>query len=530
MRKIVISQSFPMGRFHATPWKVFPYDDPHGEWPPSPWRLLRAVLARSHQLEREITYVDDLARQNLTHAFTQSFLGWQVPDLTWRGVGLRQYQPADFEWKPKDYKKKGVPAYRGYNTTKVQDNFWLTAGSEQPLYWVFDGEEWDEPTIKLLDECLARMTYFGRAESITAIHRVTESEAGLPEKLNCPLYDQRTNDSVPVLCPLPDVTLEQLQLTTDNPAVRNSTVPPGAVWRFAERPARPAAALRPRRPSPEAKPVHALQFAIGSRVAPNLDHIALISNWFRGRAIRLFLEELGVAKGAWNHATAEQKQAVSLLAGKSSANQPMEGHQHACFGFYLEPETGKPSRLLAWRKTPFSADEQAAIRQAAADPFTLGYREKDQRAGKRDPWKVHCVPLDSAVPLPPGFDPSQSFREWESLTPYVPPRHAFDDRGKPKPGEEPEKQLVRDLSLLGFSEPRILALDRMNQPIDPKSQDFGQWIKVHGKRQGREGSSNLSKRGFRFRLTFPEPVPGPIALGHSSHFGLGLFTPAVQIA
>jgi len=29
-----------------------------------------------------------------------------------------------------------------------------------------------------------------------------------------------------------------------------------------------------------------------------------------------------------------------------------------------------------------------------------------------------------------------------------------------------------------------------------------------------------------FRIRFPEPVLGPIALGHSSHFGLGLFLPA----
>ena len=29
-----------------------------------------------------------------------------------------------------------------------------------------------------------------------------------------------------------------------------------------------------------------------------------------------------------------------------------------------------------------------------------------------------------------------------------------------------------------------------------------------------------------FRLTFEAPINGPIALGHSCHFGLGLFVPA----
>lgn len=29
-----------------------------------------------------------------------------------------------------------------------------------------------------------------------------------------------------------------------------------------------------------------------------------------------------------------------------------------------------------------------------------------------------------------------------------------------------------------------------------------------------------------WRLTFPEPIQGPLALGFGCHFGLGLFTPA----
>jgi len=31
-----------------------------------------------------------------------------------------------------------------------------------------------------------------------------------------------------------------------------------------------------------------------------------------------------------------------------------------------------------------------------------------------------------------------------------------------------------------------------------------------------------------FRIVFPEEMYGPICLGHSSHFGLGLFVPAEE--
>ena len=44
---IAIQLDFPGGRFHATPWGR---DVNEGvvEWPPSPWRFLRALLATWH--------------------------------------------------------------------------------------------------------------------------------------------------------------------------------------------------------------------------------------------------------------------------------------------------------------------------------------------------------------------------------------------------------------------------------------------------------------------------------------------------
>src|SRR5437870_10916889 len=41
---ISISLTFPAGRFHATPWGHH-VNEGLPEWPPSPWRLLRALVA-----------------------------------------------------------------------------------------------------------------------------------------------------------------------------------------------------------------------------------------------------------------------------------------------------------------------------------------------------------------------------------------------------------------------------------------------------------------------------------------------------
>lgn len=38
-----------------------------------------------------------------------------------------------------------------------------------------------------------------------------------------------------------------------------------------------------------------------------------------------------------------------------------------------------------------------------------------------------------------------------------------------------------------------------------------------------------TKRGFLLHLAFPRPVTGPIAIGHSSHYGLGLFRPGDEL-
>ena len=47
-------------------------------------------------------------------------------------------------------------------------------------------------------------------------------------------------------------------------------------------------------------------------------------------------------------------------------------------------------------------------------------------------------------------------------------------------------------------------------------------LRERARKPGDDGACR--PRGL-FRLRFPKPVAGPIALGHSCHFGLGLFLP-----
>src|ERR1017187_468453 len=571
--QVILRQTFPLGRFHATPWKVFPYDDPYGEWPPSPWRLLRAIIARSYQLEREQPPVTREEREQLVTAFCGSTIGWRLPEFAWRGPGLRQYQPVEFGWdhpSPRKLKlvpldgqlrqalgghfaflekdagglakfevfdedkrsvrsleaaddqllksfreassaakkrrttvelKRYPPAGRGYRTTKVQDNFWLVADADQ-LLWFLSGDGWTPRSLDLLEACLARMTYFGRAESVTEISLVREPHADLPVP-NCHLSEERRAGMVPVLAPVPAAKLQDVEASTDDPAVAETTVPPGACWLYAERPQRPAA-VRPPPRLVRRKAARLMQFAIGTRVPPALKDIVRLTQRFRGRVLNSFLNLApNSTVRAWADAPEDLRGRAALLTGKDSEGRPLPDHSHAVF--FLHLENGKPVRLCVWRGEPFDDTEQAAILAAAESPLPLGF--------KGDPWTVTLIPLDSLVPPPPALSLA-AHACWETLTPFVPPRHVLDRRGRNKPGESVEEQVRQELQSRGFDSANVgISIERSG------------WVKVHqpGTLKGR--ATNADKLGYRVWLSFPTPGQGPFFLGASSHFGLGLFVP-----
>lgn len=498
---LILEQKFPLGRFHATPWKVFPYDDPHGEWPPSPWRLVRAVLARSYQLDREIadsTAAHAKLREDLVRAFATSQVEWHLSSSSWRGPGLRQYHPAEFKRVPASAKEPGMMAY---NTTKVLDNFWVTSrGTDAPVIWNFDGPDWTPSLLAHLDACLARMTYFGRAESITEIHR-TDGAKLVGEQVK--LLPRRHGNAVPVLTLQLDATLAQLEANTDAPEVANTNIPPGARWMYAERPSRPQISSM-KRPKPHLIPTSLIQFAVGSQVTPKYKDTAFITGRFRQRMLNCFTQNLtGNPTAKWRDAPQDVREKALLLSGKDIHGKPAKGHHHT--SYFICGTREAPSRLCVWREEPFTDAEQRAILDASNAPLPLNYR--------KDSWTLHLVPLDKLVPAPPGLD-GTDHRKWRSLTPYVPPRHVHTSSGKEKPGCSVTEQLAKELESRGFD------VNGLESAVESTG-----WTKIHGSKTEDGGRTNNDKLGYMVTLTFRESVKTPVSLGASSHFGLGLFIP-----
>lgn len=501
--RIVLRQEFRHGRFHATPWRVNPFDDPHGEWPPSPWRLVRAVTARWYQWAREAEGEPDFAQlEKLQRALCRSTYAFHLPPGARRGCSLRQYHPTEFGWRPPELKKAGM---RSYGTSLVQDNYWCVP-PEAPVWWFIEGDDWTDGLRELLGLCLERITYFGRAETLTCFS-VAGSSDEIPQA-NCTLADERTAGAVPVLAPLGEATRDDIERATDHPAAARRTVPPGARWLYAGRPQRPAA--RERRRVPESCPGrHLMQFAIGWNVAPERRAIVRLTERFRGAVLRELLRvRTGDASANWTRASREVREAVADMTGKDANGVALRGHRHTEFFAWCEDD--QPTRLLVWRGSrAFDADEQEAILLAAARDVSWAAAGLDS-----DEWKVRLVPLDRAVPPPPGFG-GQSSKVWESVTPYVPPRHHLR-RGKERDRESIEVQIGREVRARGIA--TDVAVELVGRP---------QWVAVHVPR--REGSTRGfigDRRGQAVRLHFRTAVVGPIRLGHSSSFGLGLFRPA----
>ncbi|APZ44301.1 type I-U CRISPR-associated protein Csb2 [Acidihalobacter ferrooxydans] len=99
---------------------------------------------------------------------------------------------------------------------------------------------------------------------------------------------------------------------------------------------------------------------------------------------------------------------------------------------------------------------------------------------------------------------------WTSVTPYLHPWHV-------KKRFTLEDQIRRECRERGLPEP--IHLERLNE-IRVGSRLCGP-IRFQRFRARRRNPPD--RHGSFWRLTFPEPISGPLALGFGAHFGLGLF-------
>lgn len=502
---LVIEQHFLTGRFHATRWNQSPFEDSHGEWPPSPWRLLRTLTGRWFEHARETGDRDEELRNRLLQRLAQTPPAFHLPTNATQtsslpARGLRQYQPTELV---KSDKKRGEPWVRRHQTTLVVDSFACVPCNE-PVRWIWPSLDLPPDETKLLTQLLRRVTYFGRAESLSLM-RPAPDTAVLREP-NCELR-REPGEASPVLVADPQQSLNfaVLLASTEDRLVKGRRIPPGTAWWYARRPAKPV--IKPVIRFAPRPPVSLLQCALGGRVFPPRDSWIRITERFRGAVLDAFARVLTRRSDAkFRTLSIEQRDAYSLLTGKDRHGKAIEGHAHP-FLWLLPDKQGNPTRLVCYRRAPFDALEQEAFLAASERALSWQFGNPD--------WLLRLVPLQPETPLP--VEINARSRCWKAVTPYVPSRHVLARNGKPKPGESVTEQVLADLANAGLPPAQVELFEKSRQ-----------WVKVHRPKRLKGEPTNDIKLGYQIRLTFGEPVCGPVALGHSCHFGLGLFVPELE--
>lgn len=528
---LALEQSFPLGRFHATRWNQNPFEDRHGEWPPSPWRLLRALAARWFQYTRETGDKDETARDELLQKLAAKPPAFHLPAFTWRGdPAPRQYHKTEVAWT--DAKAKAA-AYKKPKTTLTVDVFRAIPPNEHVI-WVWDTVELSPHLTKLLGELLKRIRYFGRAETHCRF-RIVKAPAH-----DSPRHEltSSTGTGSPVLVATPDAKLnvETVLACTDDRLFKGRQIPPGTEWRYVRLPQCPRVNALSSQKLKSCDNLQLIQFALGGRVYPAEGHWVRVVEKFRGRvlkhAARILSRDECASYGELSH---ELRDKLKLLSGKDGRGRPTQDHQHAYFFLYPD-DNGNPSRLVAYRQMPFDAHvdnafEVEAVLSASRKPLFWQGSDPD--------WSLCLVPLPGETPPPTGCCPDAVSAVWISATPFVPPdRHRFRKNGRLRVGEDAvallrtafSEALVRKGTMASIV--RIDPVDSTNNPIEVRQNEDPpecSWPIIHESlRQRRQRSENRTRRvrpGFRFRIELSHPVCGPILVGHSSHYGLGLFVP-----
>ena len=138
---VAIELRFTAGRFHATPWGRH-VNEGAVEWPPSPWRLLRALLAVWHRKRSDI------------------------PEATVRGLMRSLSVPPEFRLPPATigHTRHYLRRYKPGESDMVFDTF-IAVAPDDPVLFRWRDLQLPSGQAEVLRSLLGALGYFGRAES-----------------------------------------------------------------------------------------------------------------------------------------------------------------------------------------------------------------------------------------------------------------------------------------------------------------------------------------------------------------------------
>ncbi|MBI4026454.1 MAG: type I-U CRISPR-associated protein Cas5/Cas6 [Verrucomicrobia bacterium] len=535
---IAIGLKFLAGRFHATPWGRH-VNEGAPEWPPSPWRLLRSLVATwKGKLDDSL---DDTEARTILNALVEppEFL------LPPAGAGhTRHYMP---------WFKKGPG-----DKTLVFDAFVaLPPESEVLIVWPDGCLSPEQRTT--LQQWLQHLGYLGRAEAWCEGRLLDEAEANQrTAEINCRPLGTRTAESgaeiVRVLCPDPAGAFSGAHTPKTVPTTGRGKTgdehrrplydpdwhlcgetlwlhaerwsdAPGSRWVRYSRRADCFKVIQVRRArAQKTAPPQVARFAFDSTVLPLVTETLPVAECARRNLMGIF--------GRLMESDTGQRSNSPIFSGKTDDGEVCTGHGHARYLPTDEDGDGRLDHLTLVAVNGFGEAERRAIDRLRQ----IKSREREESG---HPLRALLLGLGRIENFTPG--PLRTASEWISATPFLTPRHPKArgaKRDTPELLASPRDFLVvalrEELARLVSRRPDLAGLDCEGIRIEPVL-DFNGNFRLPGRgglrpiqfkrnrqKHGDDGSRRLA--GF-FRIHFPVSISGPIALGHSCHFGLGLFVP-----
>lgn len=514
---------FPGGRYHATPWGHH-VNEGLIEWPPSPWRLLRAFIACgfSSQGWAEIPP----AARRLIDKLAAVLPLYRMPTAS--AAHSRHFMPV------------GVLAKGREQTTLVFDT-WANVGSgELVIHWPceLDAEEAD-----LLGKLSSSLGYLGRSESWVDAQLTDEvpaewnavpcvehehrgpgweqvslmaaispadyerlREAQAQEALR-PFQGQRQTAPVKkkqaqAIAPYPTDLLSCLKKDTAWWKGHGWSQPPGSrrvlYWRRSDA-LQIAVPTAPRRASADTVTTMllALTTASGNRSAlppvtrtlpqAELFHRAIIGRLGNGHRVN-----------------------CPELTGKDEFDQPLRDHHEHAHTIPVDLDgDGHLDHIIVYARVGLRDAAQQAVRTLRRT-WTKGGEGDLQVAvvGSGDLDILRRLPAPLKLELDGILGPPDGATVWESLTPFVLPK-TLDRRSKRSVVGQVNAELVSRHLPEATSVEIDLELTRALRHYVRR--------RVHG------GVPPKVDAGYGLRIQFAKPIRGPLLLGYASHYGLGLF-------
>lgn len=522
---------FPGGRYHATPWGHH-VNEGLIEWPPSPWRLLRALLATGYAKHHWPAQGPPPTARRLIEKLAAVAPHYRLPQAV--GTHSRHYMPlARF--------KNGRE-----ETTLVVDTWARVGDGEIAVRW---DVALDDVEQEVLSQLASSLDYLGRSESwveATVVpadasghfdvrpgeaadrpgpgweqvallapvaadeYAAWRSRAVAASDAELPVVDAkgkpmtvaaRRRALATVQQAHPEDLLACLQVDTAWLQRLGWTQPPGSrrelYWRRTD--SLEAAAPRPRFIAPRSAPVSCMLLALASS---------------SGRPNTLPRVERTLAQGELLHRalvdnSSRQGSHSVVISGCDEQRRPLTlAHRHAHLLHLDLDGDGHLDHVLIWAPMGLDAAAQAAVR-ATRRAYTKGGTEPLRLAvagaGEVDDLQA------SASQVPDLHRVIGPCRSWVSATPFVPPRHL-----KKRGPHALENQVRAELVARGLPAPTSVGV--LDARSDERARDLRHFV-----RRRRAGPAPVIDAAFALCLEFEEPVSGPLCLGYASHFGLGLF-------